>query len=470
MTRNAPWLVVIFALAVGCASFEAKPLLPEATLASFESHSLKNPDLRKFIEANLHHGINPWPPKSWDLPLLTLAAFYYHPDLDVARARWQVADAGIVTAGARPNPSLGVTPQFVTNASSGVSPWIFTLSLGIPIETAGKRGDRIRRAEHLSRAAFWNMATAAWTVRSRVRKSLLELYTFHQKETLLRKQVKIQEEIVQLLQKRLHYGQISRPVWTQAQIALDQNRLSYGEAQKQAATSHLRLAEAMGLPPEALKEIKISFDLLEKLPAALPSREMQRRALLNRADILSALADYEAAQAALQLEVAKQYPDIRLGPGYEFDQGENKWALGFYISLPILNRNQGPIAQAEARRKESAAKFMALQAKAVGEVSLSLAGYSAGLRNLKTAQSLYAAQETEEKSVQALFDAGQMDRLALLSAQKILVSTALARLEAFAQAQSDLATLEESMQYPADAFIASLAAPNGPGAQSVGGK
>jgi cobalt-zinc-cadmium efflux system outer membrane protein len=465
MTRNVPWLVVTLALAAGCASFEAKPLFPEATLASFESHSLKNSDLRKFIEANLHHEMNPWPPKSWDLHLLTLAAFYYHPDLDVARARWQVADAGIVTAGARPNPSLGVTPQFVTNSPSGVSPWIFTLSLGIPIETAGKRGYRIRRAEHLSRAALWNMATVAWTVRSRLRKSLLELYAFRQKETLLRKQAKIKEDIVQLLQKRLDCGQISRPVLTQAQITLDQNRLSYGEAQKQAAASHLRLADAMGLPPEALKEIEISFDLLEKLPATLPSREMQRRALLNRADILSALADYEAAQAALQLEVAKQYPDIRLGPGYEFDQGENQWALGFYIPLPILNRNQGPIAQAEARRKESAAKFMALQARAVGEVSLSLAGYSLSLRNLKTAKSLYAAQETQEESVHALFDSGQVDRLALLSAQQILVPIALARLEAFSQAQSDLGTLEQSMQYPSDSFIDSLAAPNGPEAR-----
>jgi broad specificity phosphatase PhoE len=30
-------------------------------------------------------------------------------------------------------------------------------------------------------------------------------------------------------------------------------------------------------------------------------------------------------------EIAKQYPDIHLGPGYQYDQGVNKWTLGFSV-------------------------------------------------------------------------------------------------------------------------------------------
>ena len=44
-------------------------------------------------------------------------------------------------------------------------------------------------------------------------------------------------------------------------------------------------------------------------------------ALLGRSDILSALADYAASQAALQLAVAKQYPDVHLTPGYSWNAG-----------------------------------------------------------------------------------------------------------------------------------------------------
>jgi outer membrane protein TolC len=53
------------------------------------------------------------------------------------------------------------------------------------------------------------------------------------------------------------------------------------------------------------------------------------------------LQDYTASQAALQAEIAKQYPDLRLGPGYDWDQGDHKWLLlGISLTLPILNRNE----------------------------------------------------------------------------------------------------------------------------------
>ena len=35
----------------------------------------------------------------WDLRLLTCSAYFYSPDLQVARAQWAVTKAGIITAG-----------------------------------------------------------------------------------------------------------------------------------------------------------------------------------------------------------------------------------------------------------------------------------------------------------------------------------------------------------------------------------
>jgi len=43
-------------------------------------------------------------------------------------------------------------------------------------KTAGKRGRRIAKAEHLSEAARLNIATVAWHVRRNVRGSLLDLH------------------------------------------------------------------------------------------------------------------------------------------------------------------------------------------------------------------------------------------------------------------------------------------------------
>jgi cobalt-zinc-cadmium efflux system outer membrane protein len=458
LMRMALILIAVF-LITGCTKFHPQPISPTETASAFEHRTLDNIHLKEFLEKNLHHKITPWPPNSWDLTALTLTAFYYNPDLDVARAKSGVAEAAIITAGSRPNPSLGFIPQFNSSAESGVSPWILTFIFDIPIETAGKRGYRIAQATHLSTAAQLNIAAVAWQVRSRLRTSLLNLYGATEAETILKRELVVQEEMVSLLGQRLAYGEIPRPDLTQAQISLDQNRLSLFETQKQIAENRVRVAEALGLPVNALNGVSLSFNFLEHLPADLPPPDIQRQALLNRSDILSALSEYEAAEAVLQLEITKQYPNIHLGPGYELDQGQNKWALGFSITLPVFNRNEGPIAEAEARRKEASARFTSLQDRVIGEIDRAQAGYSKALQKLRRAEALLSAQEKQEQFTEREFHLGEADRLALLSAELELTSAHLSRLYALVEAQQSFGLLEDAIQRPLDSGGFSLTAP-----------
>jgi outer membrane protein TolC len=106
------------------------------------------------------------------------------------------------------------------------------------------------------------------------------------------------------------------------------------------------VAEALGVPLRAVAGLKAPVypNLSPKLAGELTSSEVRRAALQSRPDILAALAEYAASQAALQLEIAKQYPDVHLQPGYQFDQGDSKWSLGLTVELPVLHQNQGPIA------------------------------------------------------------------------------------------------------------------------------
>src|ERR1700733_7340303 len=97
----------------GCAHYA-----PEQTAVALESRSLSDPGLRFFIERSLGHALIDWPLKSWNLELLTLVAFYYSPELDVSRAQRGVADAAVVSAGTRPNPTLNITPEYATHVAS----------------------------------------------------------------------------------------------------------------------------------------------------------------------------------------------------------------------------------------------------------------------------------------------------------------------------------------------------------------
>jgi cobalt-zinc-cadmium efflux system outer membrane protein len=444
--KTALALAIIISLA-GCAKFQARPLSPAQTASALENRALDNPDLKVFIETNLHRQLSSWPAHSWDFSMLTLAALYYHPDLDVARAKWQVAEAGKITAGQYPNPSISVPPGFIANPGAA-NPWLYGVSLDIPIETAGKRGYRLARAGHLADAAYLDIATASWRVRSRLRTALLNLYLSRESAALLKRQLAAQKALVQVLEARLAQGEIPRPELTQAQISLDQNRLLLQENKKQLAENRVRLAAALGLPVTALRQVEISYAFLQRLPRNPVSPEIRRHALLNRPDILAALASYEAAQSALQLEIAKQYPDLHLGPGYHFDDAENKWTFGLSLTLPVLNRNQGPIAEAKARRQEAAARFTALQARVIAEIDRTQAGYLETLRKLKTAEVLVAAEKAQEHAARRGLQAGEMDRLALLSARLKVDNAALSRLKAFYQAQQALGQLEDALNSP----------------------
>ncbi|OIQ98146.1 cobalt-zinc-cadmium resistance protein CzcC precursor [mine drainage metagenome] len=439
---------MLAALLLGCAGFQSKPIAPWDTATAFEARTLDSFGLRDFVRQN-GKDVTTWPLTSWDASLLTLAAFYYHPDLDVARAQWGVAQAGVVSAGSIPNPglSLSTNPASTISRASALP---FGWNLDIPIETAGKRGYRIEQSKQLSESARFHLYGAAWQIRSRLKMALVELYSAQEGLMLLQEQEDVRNEMAKLLNRRLEIGEISLPEATQARIALAQNSLAILDVQKRYDTALAQLATAIGLPINSLREMKFSFDELTELPKpeTLPSEETRRQALLSRSDLLSALADYEASQAALQLEVAKQYPDIHLGPGYVWDQGERKWSVGLSFSLPIFNRNAGPIAEANARREQAAASFVALQARSINEVDLAWTNYQSAANQLANADSLLKAQQQQQRSITAEFKVGESDRLTLAGSQLELVNAKLARLDALVKEMLSLGLLEDATQHP----------------------
>ncbi|MBI3851559.1 MAG: TolC family protein [Verrucomicrobia bacterium] len=444
-----PWqFIIIVGLLTGCAHFQSRPLSPAETTANLQARSLDNPDLKQFLEKYLRKEPITWPLPSWDLNALTVAAFYYHPDLDVARAKWSGARAALITGGERPNPSVSLSPAYDTTTPP---PWILGLSFDIPVETAGKRGYRIAQARHLSEAARLNLAATAWQVRSRVRRSLLELYAARESESAQRQQADAQTKIVGLLEKQVEAGAASPIELTQARINLNTTRLALQDAQRQNAEARVQLADALGLPARALNDVELSFAGLNEFPKDLMTSEVRRQAALNRTDILGALAEYAASQAALQLEIAKQYPDLHLGPGYQLDQTDNKWSLGVTLTLPVLNQNQGAIAESKARREEAAARFVSVQAKALGEIDRAVAGYQAAREQAATAEALLADLKRRRNATQAMLDAGEVDNLTIAAAQAELSAGSLARLNSLVKAQQALAALEDAVQSPLSA-------------------
>jgi outer membrane protein TolC len=161
----------------------------------------------------------------------------------------------------------------------------------------------------------------------------------------------------------------------------------------------------------------------------------------------------------LRLQVAKQYPDLHLGPAYAWNNGnagDSQWSLGVTLELPILDQNQGPIAEAEARRKLAAAKFVALQAQVSGAIDRAVAGLAAARQQLQTGASVLATAEAQQRSVAAQVQAGAAERLDLSSAEIELNTVRLAQLDGEAQLQSAIGALEDALQSPADSLATAI--------------
>ena len=249
------------------------------------------------------------------------------------------------------------------------------------------------------------------------------------------------------------------PDLTLAQITLNRTRQDLGDARAQQAGTRSRLAEALGLSQEALEGLTFDADFSTRDANELTSAQARHVALRSRADILAALADYAAAEAGLQLEIARQYPDLHLGPGYAWNSGnagDNEWSLGLTVDLPILDQNQGPIAEAEARRKLAAAKFIELQSRVIGEIDRGVADFQLAREQVRSGRELIAAEQQQQQSAEAQLHAGAGDPLDLLAAQLEVANAQLSQLDSEMKLQSAIGALEDALQRPADSFNPSL--------------
>jgi outer membrane protein, heavy metal efflux system len=430
-------------LAAGCAAqhYHPAPIAAEQTAAAFTARTLDDSGLRAFAEPV--YGPAAWPPAAWDYRALSLAALYFNPSLDAARARIAESQAQILTAGARPNPSLAITP--------GVpSPYLLTLDLSFPLETAGKRGYRLQAARSLDLAARLELAQAVWTVRSSVRVALVDQLVASRTLDMLRAEAERRTEQVRLLEAMASAGEISRQEVSTAEVELSRAHTAVAEAEARSVESGAALAAAIGIPVAALEAIRLAWPEWESPPSAksLPVDEIERDAVLNRLDVRAALARYAAAESSVQLEIAKQYPDIDIGPGYTYEEKRSYFTVGFAATIPLLDRNQGPIAEAEARRLKAQAEFVQTQTEVISSSQRALALYAAALDGLAEADRFADVQTRRSEATRKSVQAGEQGGLELDDAEIEQSVAARARLDALAHAQRALGDLEDAVERP----------------------
>jgi outer membrane protein TolC len=287
-------------------------------------------------------------------------------------------------------------------------------------------------------------------VRSRVRSALTDYLFALETAGSLRNEDTLLSSYVDLLGRRFRAGEIPLPELTAARIELTARHQAFSTAEGQVHTTHAALAAAIGIPESGLNGKTLVWPEAKQppSPASLPPQTMLEAAVGNRLDVQRALEQYRAAVSALQLEVARQYPDINLGPGYSYQESAHFIELSLATVLPIRNRNQGPIAEAEAARKVAGAQLLAVQSTVIADTDKALRQYTAAYATLEVAVHSVSQLEEQQRVAVQMLQSGETDQLAVVAAQLQTSVAERARLDALHQAQLTLGLVEDALQRP----------------------
>lgn len=461
----------------GCVGYQPEPLIPAETARTIEDRNLDDARLKQFVALAVQRDGNR--PLAWNLTTLTAAALYYHPDLPIAQAKLAAAKAAVITAKERPNPVLNFTnivgQGLVAEAiPAGAAPLTIGPTIDFLVETFGKREARTAEAQHLLDAARWDLATAGWQVRGRVRAALLNLWAAQQRLTLTRQRLALQDQLVDLLEHRLTAGEASSLDVSRERINRAQITYALHDLDQSVAEARVQLATAIGVPVRALDGVTLTTNVFDHppLPSHPDSGIWRREALTRRSDVQASLAAYEGTQSSLQLAIADQFPNLILSPGYSYEYGINQYQLNLSTTLPIFNQNQGKIAEALAKRQEAAAAFNALQAQIIGQIDQAATAYRKSTQTLASADALRADEQRRAQQMESSFNAGQTDRPSLVATQMEAAATAMTGFDAVVQQRQALGALEDALQRPlygpdpllstAPSLQPSLAAPDAP--------
>ena len=439
--------------ACGFQTYSAKPISPAQSAASYRSHDPNSEAFRAYLIAQGYQ-TDQLPIKQWGTRELTLCSLFFHPDLDVARAQWRSAQAEEITAGQRPDLGVSGRLENHSDTSGGRPPWTYGLAIDIPIATANKSQAKKDRASSLSEAARLEIAQTAWQVRSRLLASLSDYYASLQQAQILQQELNLRNEIVAILDARLDAGLISNVEASNARLLRQKTRLLLDAENGRLPELSSVIANNAGLSAAVFKQLDLANPVK---PSALPtisSEQAQEDALLNRLDIRAALARYAAAEAKLHLEIARQYPDITLSPGFSYDQGDRLWSLGISTLLTLINKNKGLIEESKALREVEAAQFEALQAKVIGDLEQARARYQAAMDDLDKARQLQINQQASLKEAGKQFDVGYADRLDLTTAKLENLLAEQSVLNTELKLQRAVSALENIMQRPLDGNLA----------------
>jgi CRISPR system Cascade subunit CasA len=430
----------------GCVEYAPQPIDPTLFAPQFEVRAL---DLAAADEMLAQIAPDSAPSDAgWDIVRLYAAALRSNPHVVETRAVWESAAAAARSSQTAPVGTVTLLTEY-SDEADGTSPWLLGFSSDLSIDAGARRDARVSAANATSVVARYDYIDACWAIRMSLRRALTERAFVQRESALLEELTALRNRQVDANVRRIDSGEGDRMELARArsQLAVDRHRLDDARARGVAA-SH-SLAAAVGVPAAALQTVEVIDVAVPREAPDLDVRALRDAALLARADVSKAVVGYGDAEVALRAEVAKQYPEIRLGPGYIWERGVTKLPFDLSLVLPPLDRNRGAIATAESHRVEAGLRLERVQAEAYAAIDGAAADWATSRAVLESVRGreVPAAQAIATQADDAL-RVGAIDRIEWAQARSGLLEASLNELTAAHRVEDALLALEDALRRP----------------------
>jgi outer membrane protein TolC len=444
------WILVVAVMLAGCQAYSPAPLELEEHAAEVSKRdpaevSAYARELAKrrgeTVKYDAADGLS--------LVEAEVVALFFNPQLRAIRAKAGVAAAGAAEAGRWEDPELSIDGERIIESVE--HPWVLGGMIGLTLPLSGRLALEKNAAKSEADVEQARVLAEERRVVGELRESWIEWSAGVERLALLSAHLEQVDALVEQSRKLREAGEISpldEGVFRIERARQQARRISL-EAEVRAA--RVELLAKMGLAADAKvmihpalsAEMKTGYDPVSHPRVMLAKAEMKTGYdPVSHPRVMLARAEYELAERNLELEIRRQYPDLKLGGGYGEDEGTHRVLFGVSVPLPIFNANRKAIAQARAHRDAVAANARAALEELSADVAIARARMEAAQARIGIVEKeLAPLADRQIEDAKKLGRLGDATTLILLDALKTSREAKEDVLDARAQAAKAVAKL-----------------------------
>jgi cobalt-zinc-cadmium efflux system outer membrane protein len=380
----------------------------------------------------------PAEPKEFTLNQAVQTALKSDPQINAAFENITQAEADLLTAGLLPNPQVNTDLQlmplnkpFTVDRQGGPPQFDFNVAMPIDWFLFGKRAAAIASGEQGVEAASADFAN---TVRLRIAATIAAFYDVLEMQSMLEVAHENQNNLAKMekiILNRVAFGGVGT-------IEADRIKLSIFSGHREVHARELDLVSALNrlralLGIEGNIPVTVKGTLEVKNPVKPIGTEAAFKwAEENRPDLSTLRRQLDKANADINLQESKAYPQVTPSIGYsrQFQQqaigfpDANSWMAGVNVSVPLFDRNQGNISKAKSIKSQAQFNLQAQLVELRSEIDQAVKTFASTYQFLINDDpgQLEAAINVRDKITQA-YELGGKTLIEVLDAQRTYLET-----------------------------------------------